>query len=77
MLNGNGNGGNGSVQIVPMVVQPTWVEEAETLVPQHSLDAVPILHMQPIQLFNGMRIFVHAPQYHWHMEGAGDALSID
>ena len=42
------------------------------LVPQQALNAILVPHMQPTELFNGTCIFVHAPQYHWHMEGAED-----
>ena len=41
MQNG-GNGGEGSGQIVPQVVQPDQVEEVGTLVPQAALEAIPL-----------------------------------
>ena len=41
MQNG-GNGGDGSGQIVPQVVQPDQVEEVATLVPQVALEAIPV-----------------------------------
>ena len=41
MQNG-GNGGDGSGQIVPQVVQPDQVEEVGTLVPQAMLEAIPM-----------------------------------
>ena len=41
MQNG-GNGGDGSGQIVPQVVQLDQVEEAGTLVPQAGLEAIPV-----------------------------------
>ena len=41
MQNG-GNGGDGSGQIVPQVVQPDQVEEAGTLVPQSMLETIPV-----------------------------------
>ena len=40
MQNG-GNGGEGSGQIVPQVVQPDQVEEVGTLVPQATLEVIP------------------------------------
>ena len=46
MQNG-GNGGDGSRQIVPQVLQPDQVEEVGTLVPQAALEAMP---MQPTPL---------------------------
>ena len=63
MQNG-GNGGDGSGQIVPQVVQPDQVEEVGTLVPQAALEAIPVqptLPGQPFPLFDGPRIFLHAP----------------
>ena len=74
MQNGS-NGGEGSGQIIPQVVQPDYVEESGTLEPQLMMHAIPVQSQspeQPIQLFDGSRIFVHAPQFHWHvarMEG--------
>ena len=58
-----GNGSNG-VSAVPEVV-PYAIEEPETsLVPQTALP-------RPSgDLFGGQRIFLHAPQYHWHVQGA-------
>ena len=41
MQNG-GNGGNGSGQIVPEVVQPDQVEKVGTLVPKAALEAIPM-----------------------------------
>ena len=41
MQNG-GNGGDGSGQIVPQVVQPDRVEEAGTLAPQTVLETIPV-----------------------------------
>ena len=41
-LNGNGNDGDESGQIIPTVVQPTRVEESKTLVPQQALDTIPV-----------------------------------
>ena len=61
MLNGNGNGGDGSRQIAPMVVQPDRVEESGTLVPQRALNIVPAMLLYAIRLFDGSHIFVHAP----------------
>ena len=63
MQNG-GNGGEGSVQIVPQVVQSAQVEEIGTLVPQAALEAIPgqpTMPGQPFPLFESSRIFVHAP----------------
>ena len=64
MQNG-GYGGDGSDQIVPEVVQPEKVEEVGTLVPQAALETIPVqptLPGQPFPLFDGPRIFMHAPQ---------------
>ena len=63
MQNG-GNGGDGSGQIVPQVVQPDQVEEAGTLVPKAALEAIPMqptLLGQPFPLFDGPRIFLDSP----------------
>ena len=56
------NGSNGE-STLPMVT-PQIVEELETgLVPQ--------AQAQPVAgLFGDQRIFVNAPQYHWHVQGA-------
>ena len=56
------NGSNGE-STLPMVT-PQLVEEPETgLVPQ--------AQAQPVAgLFGDQRIFVNAPQYHWHVQGA-------
>ena len=60
---GSGNGSNGAPTI-PAVV-PYAIEEPEaSLVPQTTLQ-------HPSEdLFGGPRIFLHAPQYHWHVQGA-------
>ena len=60
---GSGSGSNG-VPTLPAVV-PSAVEEPEaSLVPQTALQ-------RPSEdLFGGQRIFLHAPQYHWHVQGA-------
>ena len=60
-----------------MLVQPDKVEESRTLVPQQVMDTVLIVLIQPVQLFDGSHIFVHASQYHWHDEGMGDMRAID
>ena len=68
MQNG-GNGGERSGQIVPQVVHPNQVEEVGMLIPQAALEVIPgqpTMPRQPFPLFDGSRIFVHAPQYHWH-----------
>ena len=58
-----GSGSNG-VSAVPEVV-PYAIEEPESsLLPQTALQ-------RPSEdLFGGQRIFLHAPQYHWHVQGA-------
>ena len=79
MQNG-GNGGEGSGQIVAQVVQPDQVEEVGTLVPQAALEAIPVqttLPEQSIPLFDGSRIFLHAPQYHWHVAVAEGVPAVD
>ena len=57
----NGSNGESTLPMVP----PQLVEEPETgLVPQ--------AQAQPVAgLFGDQRIFVNAPQYHWHV-GADD-----
>ena len=58
----SGNGSNGVPTL--SVVVPSVVEEPEaSLVPQIAL--------QPPSedLFGDQRIFSHAPQYHWHIQG--------
>ena len=54
-----GNGGDGSGQIIPQVVQPDQVEEVGTLVPQATLEAIPMQPTppgQPFPLFDGPRM---------------------
>ena len=62
------NGNNGE-SILPMVTHQI-VEEPETgLVPQ--------AQAQPVaRLFGDQRIFVNAPQYHWHVQAAYCCLGI-
>ena len=57
---GSGNGNNGVPTLSAEV--PSIVEELEaSLVPQTTLQ-------RPNEdLFSGQRIFLHAPQYHWHI----------
>ena len=79
MQNG-GNGDDGSGQIVPQVVQRDQVEEAGTLVPQTVLETIPVQPTpprQPIPLFDGPRIFLHSPQYHWHAAAAEGGSAVD
>ena len=60
---GSGNGSNGVPTLSAVV--PSAVEEPEaSLLPQIALQ-------RPSEdLFGGQRIFLHAPQYHWHIQGA-------
>ena len=57
---GSGNGSNGVPTLFAVV--PSVVEEPEaSLVPQIALQ-------RPSEdLFGDQRIFLHAPQYHWHI----------
>ena len=56
------NGSNGETKCP--VVPPQEVEEPETgLVPQAQAQLV-------ARLLSDQRIFVSAPQYHWHVQGA-------
>ena len=60
---GIGNGNNG-VPNVPAVVCYAIEELEASLVPQTTM-------LRPIEeLFGGQQIFLHAPQYHWHVQGA-------
>ena len=60
---GSVNGSNGVPTVTAVV--PHSVEEPEaSLVPQTTLQR------PSEELFGGQRIFVHAPQYHWHGQGA-------
>ena len=60
---GSGNGSNG-VPNVPAVVPYVIEEPKASLVPQTTM-------LRPSEeLFGGQRIFLHAPQYHWHVQGA-------
>ena len=60
---GSGNGSNG-VPIVPAVVPYVIEEPKASLVPQTALQ-----HPNE-DLFGGQQIFLHAPQYYWHVQGA-------
>ena len=64
---GSGNCNNG-VPTLSAVVPSTVEEPKASLVPQIALQ-------RPSEdLFGGQRIFLHAPQYHWHIQGA---VSVD
>ena len=59
---------------------PNQMEEAGTLVSQVALTAILDQRTtpgQPFPLFDGSHIFVHAPQYHWHVEAAEGMATID
>ena len=69
MQNG-GNGEEGSGQLIPRVVHPDVVEEIGTLEPQRTMEGLPVQYQapeHPRSLFDGSRIFIQAPQYHWHV----------
>ena len=56
----NGSNGKSTLQ----VVTPQAIEEP-------GVGLVPQMHAQPVaSLFGDQRIFVNAPQYHWHVQGA-------
>ena len=60
--NASGNGSNGG-PILPVVVPYAVEEPGAGLVPQ-------ITQQRPSEdLFSGQRIFLHAPQCHWHIQG--------
>ena len=46
MQNGS-NGGEGSGQIIPQVVQPDYVEESGTLEPQLTMQTIPVQPQAP------------------------------
>ena len=50
------------------------MEQVGTLVPQAAIEVFPKQHFQ---LFDGSRIFVHAPQYHWHAVVAEGLAVVD
>lgn len=59
--------GNGSNHTSLLVVAPQIIEELEMgFVPQKPRPLA-------IELFGDQRIFINAPQYHWHIQGAGNA----
>ena len=79
MQNGS-NGGDGSGQIILKVVQPSGVEESGMLEPQLTLQTIPMqpqVPKRPILLFDGSRIFVHAPQFHWHAAATEGIPAVD
>ena len=50
------------------------------LVPQAALEAIlgqPTPPRQPFPLFDGSKIFVHAPQYHWHVAATEGVTLVD
>ena len=56
----NGSNGESTLQ----VVTPQTVEEPE-------VGLLPQVQTQPVaSLFGDQRIFVNAPQYHWHVQGS-------
>ena len=62
------------------MVQLDRVEEVETLVPQMALEAIPAQSAplgQAVPLFDGLKIFVHAPQYHWHVAISEGVQAVD
>ena len=59
---GSGSGSNGAPTVFA-VVSHTIEEPKTSLVPQT------ILQHPSEELFGGQRIFLHAPQYHWHVQG--------
>ena len=42
-----------------------------------AIPAQPKRARQPVQLFDGSRSFVHAPQYHWHVVAAEGVQAVD
>ena len=59
---GNGNGSNGVPTLSAVV--PSAIEE-----PEASLVLKIALQQPSEDLFGDQRIFLHAPQYHWHIQG--------
>ena len=56
----NGSNGESALQ----VVSPQAIDEPE-------VGLVPQVETQPVaSLFGDRRIFLNAPQYHWHVQGA-------
>ena len=56
------------------------MEEIRTLVPQAALEAIPGKPTplgQHFLLFDGLRIFVHTPPYHWHAATTEGVASVD
>ena len=79
MQNG-GNGEEGSGQLIPRVVHPDVVEEIGTLEPQRTMEGLPVQYQapeQPRSLFDGSRIFIQAPQYHWHVATSEGSQTVD
>ena len=60
---GSGSGSNGAPAVTAVV--PHSVEE-----PKASLVPQTMMQRPSEELFGGQRIFLHAPQYHWHVQGA-------
>ena len=79
MQNGS-NGEESSGQMIPRVVHPDLVEESGTLEPQRTLEGLSVqsqMPEQPISLFDGSKIFIQAPQYHWHVATSEGMPAVD
>ena len=63
MRNGNGDPSQALVPMVPRVEEP----KEQTV----ALQAADLSFPEDTIAQSGARIFVHAPQYHWHMSGTG------
>lgn len=70
MLNGNNGGGEVSRQLVSILPSKIGCYRSEFTAIM--VDIIPTTLVQPTQLFDGYRIFIHAPKYHWRVtEGSG------
>ena len=63
MRNGNGDPSQALVPVVPRVEEP----KEQTV----ALQAADLSFLEDTIAQSGARIFVHAPQYHWHTSGTG------
>ena len=63
MRNGNGDQTQALIPVVPTVEEP----EEQTV----ALQAAALSFPEDTVAQSGARIFVHAPQYHWHTSGTG------
>lgn len=75
MLDGANGGIEDSIQLV--LVQPTSAEEVGVEITPPAVVAMLGMPMQHLQLFDGRRLLVHAPQYHCNVTESSRGSIVD